>query len=100
MRVRSRDGLPLERRWLVAEEREPRPDAAGGVVDDAVLAAAWIVKRRVTCRPGGWLGHPRWWLGPTQAAESRPGSAELPRAARRRPEEAQEPSWALAAGLV
>ena len=40
MRVRSRDGLPLERRWLVAEEREPRADAAGGVIEDAVLAAA------------------------------------------------------------
>ena len=32
--------MPAKLRRLLAEDREPRSDAAGGVVDDAVLAAA------------------------------------------------------------
>ena len=41
--VQSRGGLPIEvERRLVAEEREPRANAAGGVVNDAVLAAAHV----------------------------------------------------------
>ena len=38
----SRGGAPVEHGRLVAEEGEARTDAAGGVVDDAVLASAWM----------------------------------------------------------
>ena len=39
--------LPLQLGRLKAEDREPRADAAGGVVDDATLAAAQALRCRV-----------------------------------------------------
>eukprot|EP00964_Phaeocystis_antarctica_P030668 scaffold17336_cov58-Phaeocystis_antarctica.AAC.6 len=59
VRVRSRDGLPLERRRLLAEEREPRADAAGGVVEDAVLAASHALRRVVPEAFGALVGKAR-----------------------------------------
>ena len=43
----SRDSVPVKARRLVAEECDPGTDAAGGVVEDAVLAAAHALGRAV-----------------------------------------------------
>ena len=59
MRVRSRDGSPLERRRLIAKEREPRANAPGGVVEDAVLAAAHAPWRDVPEALGALVGEAR-----------------------------------------
>ena len=62
--VQSRGGLPIEvERRLVAEEREPRANAAGGVVNDAVLAAAHARGRPIPEALGALVDEARRQLG-------------------------------------
>jgi hypothetical protein len=43
----SRGSVPVEVRGLIAEERYPGTDAAGGVVEDTVLTAAHALRRAI-----------------------------------------------------
>ena len=67
--------LPVQLRRLEAEEREPRADAAGGVVEDAVLAATHT-RRGMVPEALLWLAVEVWGWGQDSYPSTQPPEPE------------------------
>ena len=63
LKFQSRGSVPVKVWRLIAEERDPRADAAGGVVEDAVLAASHALRRAVPEALGALVNEARGKLG-------------------------------------